>query len=75
MSLELIKAGLAWHYKRYSSDPVLAKAEEQARRQKLGLWSMPNPIPPWEYRRWHRRHDVGILKDIVAAKIDVVATS
>jgi micrococcal nuclease len=54
VSLDLIRAGLAWHYKQYSSDPVLADAEEQARKAKRGLWSMPNPVPPWEYRRGRR---------------------
>jgi len=55
LCLELVRAGLAWHYKRYSSDPVLAKAEVQARKAKTGLWSMPNPVPPWEWRKLHRR--------------------
>jgi endonuclease YncB( thermonuclease family) len=50
VSLELVKAGLAWHYKKYSSDPVLAQAEQEARAAKKGLWSMPNPTPPWDYR-------------------------
>jgi len=50
VSLELVKAGLAWHYTRYSSDPVLAKAEKAARAGKKGLWSMRNPISPWDYR-------------------------
>lgn len=56
LSLELVKAGLAWHYKKYSSDPVLAEVEAEARKAKKGLWSMPNPMPPWEYRRIHRRN-------------------
>jgi endonuclease YncB( thermonuclease family) len=51
---EIDRTGLAWHHKKYSSDPVLAEAEEQARRLKKGLWSMPNPVPPWEYRRMPR---------------------
>jgi len=55
LSLELIKGGLAWHYKRYSSDPTLAEAEEQARKARRGLWSMPSPVPPWEYRKSHER--------------------
>jgi micrococcal nuclease len=55
VSLELVKAGLAWHYKKYSSDPVLAEAEDQARRAKTGLWSMPSPVPPWDFRKSHRR--------------------
>jgi hypothetical protein len=51
-------------------DPVLA----EARRLKKGLWSMPNPIPPWEYRRLHgRRAEAGpsplprVSKDAVTA--------
>jgi len=55
VSLALVEAGLAWHYRRYSSDPLLAKAEEQARRLKKGLWSDPRPVPPWEWRRPNRR--------------------
>ncbi len=31
VSLELVKAGLAWHYKKYSGDPTLASAKQQAR--------------------------------------------
>lgn len=53
-SLMLVEAGLAWHYRRYSSDPLLAKAEQEARRLKKGLWSEPNPVPPWEWRRSKR---------------------
>jgi hypothetical protein len=25
------------------------------RKQKIGLWSMANPIPPWVYRQKHRK--------------------
>jgi micrococcal nuclease len=53
-SVALIEAGLAWHYRHYSSDPLLAKAEEQARRLKKGLWSDRRPVPPWEWRRSRR---------------------
>ena len=52
--MELVKAGLAWHYKQYSKDPVLAEAEVEARRGKAGLWSMPGAVPPWEWRRGRR---------------------
>jgi len=55
VSLEIIKAGLAWHYKKYSSDPTLAEAENRARNAKQGLWSMPSPVPPWEFRKMRRR--------------------
>jgi micrococcal nuclease len=50
VSLELVRAGLAWHYRHYSRDPALARAEADARAKKRGLWSMPAPVPPWDYR-------------------------
>ena len=48
---ELLRAGLAWHYKKYNQDPYLANLEEKAKENGLGLWSLPNPIPPWDFRR------------------------
>ena len=51
---ELLKAGLAWHYKDYNSDPDLAAMEVSAKAAKKGLWVDPHPIPPWEYRRNRR---------------------
>lgn len=38
MSVELLKAGLAVHFRRYSSDPVLERAEQQARAARRGIW-------------------------------------
>jgi micrococcal nuclease len=55
VSLELVRAGLAWHFKRYSSYHLLKEAEKEARRAKAGLWSMPNPVPPWKYRKSRKR--------------------
>lgn len=54
LNKELLKAGLAWHYKEYSQDPVLAGLEIKARLDKKGLWSDPKAIPPWEFRRSKR---------------------
>lgn len=48
---ELLKHGLAWHYIKYNKDEDLAKLEQEARKQKIGLWSQPNPVTPWNYRR------------------------
>lgn len=48
---ELLKAGLAWHYKQYNNDPRLAMMEMEARNAKRGLWVDPNPTPPWDFRR------------------------
>ncbi len=50
LSEELLKQGLAWHYKQYSKDPMLQSLEDQAKIKKIGLWQDPKPIPPWEWR-------------------------
>jgi micrococcal nuclease len=47
----LLKAGMAWHYKKYDSSPIWAKMENDARATKLGLWQDANPIPPWVWRK------------------------
>jgi len=51
INLQSIKNGFSWHYKQYSKDKDYASAEEQARRNKSGLWKSDNPIPPWEWRK------------------------
>jgi len=51
---EIVRAGFAWHYKRYSKDTNLAQAEADARANKRGLWRDPNAIPPWDFRQMHR---------------------
>lgn len=48
---ELLKNGLAWHYKKYSTDEYLEKLENDARKSKIGLWKDSNPTPPWDWRR------------------------
>lgn len=50
LNRELVAAGMAWHYVRYSDDAALAKAEQQARRARVGVWSEPDPVAPWRYR-------------------------
>jgi endonuclease YncB( thermonuclease family)/methylphosphotriester-DNA--protein-cysteine methyltransferase len=56
MNIEQVKAGLAWHFKKYADeqDPkdrvTYARAEEEARAARLGLWQDPNPTPPGDYR-------------------------
>lgn len=48
---ELVKQGMAWHFKKYSTDLLYDKLEYQARKNKLGLWQDPNPTPPWNWRK------------------------
>lgn len=48
---ELVAKGMAWHFVKYSSNKELAKAELLARKQKAGLWSLKNPVAPWDWRK------------------------
>jgi micrococcal nuclease len=41
---------MAWHYI-YNNEPELAKLEKEARTAKIDLWSQPNPIEPWNFRK------------------------
>lgn len=51
LSAEIIKAGMGWHYKRYSTSKELALFENNAKKNKLGLWIDNNPLAPWEWRK------------------------
>ncbi len=47
---ELVSAGLAWHFAKYSSDTSYDGLEAIARRNKNGLWADESPTPPWNWR-------------------------
>lgn len=51
VNAELVRAGYAWHFRKYSNDLELQRLEDEARKSKRGLWVDPIPIPPWEYRK------------------------
>lgn len=51
LSAEIIKAGMGWHYKRYSTSKELALFEDNAKKNKIGLWIENNPIEPSEWRK------------------------
>ncbi len=48
---ELIKQGMAWHFKKYNKNKELADLELKAKKEKTGLWSMDNPKAPWDWRK------------------------
>lgn len=56
INLEQLKGGFAWYYRQYASDvppenrSVYERAEAEARATRRGLWSQPNPTPPWAFR-------------------------
>jgi micrococcal nuclease len=51
---ELVRAGYAWWFRRYSSDATLATLESEARAARRGLWADPHPVAPWEWRQGQR---------------------
>lgn len=58
--LAQVQAGMAWHYKYYQDEQspedrrLYAEAEREAREARRGLWSDPDPVPPWDFRRGGR---------------------
>ncbi len=50
VSAEVLRLGLAWHYKKYDKTPLYAELEERAREQRVGLWKDSNPVAPWDFR-------------------------
>jgi endonuclease YncB( thermonuclease family) len=56
----LIAAGLAWHFKRYQAEQTeqdrasYAFDEDEARARRIGLWSDPAAVAPWDWREGKR---------------------
>lgn len=54
----LVTAGLAWVDGRFCKSDICAEwriLQKEARADGCGLWSDPSPVPPWIWRRLHRR--------------------
>lgn len=50
VNAELVRAGAAWVFLRYSHDPKLIALESEARAAHRGLWGLADPVPPWDWR-------------------------
>ena len=55
VNLQMVKEGLAWHYRKYSKSADLSRAEAEAKAGKKGLWADPNPVPPWDFRKSEKK--------------------
>jgi len=51
-----VRDGMAWVYRRYTKDRALIALEDDARAARRGLWSLPDPEPPWRFRERTVRH-------------------
>lgn len=50
-----VRAGMAWVFDRYVTDHSLYQLQDVARQSHTGLWVDPKPVPPWEWRKLHKR--------------------
>ena len=55
LNQELVRAGYARWFRRYSRDDRLARLEDEARAGRRGLWADEAPQAPWDYRVDGRR--------------------
>ncbi len=51
VSAEQVRNGMAWVYRKYSKDASLLQLEDEAKAQRIGVWSDDEPTPPWVWRR------------------------
>ncbi len=56
---ELVRAGLAWMYRRYTNDQSLSDLEEEARVARRGLWAL-NQVGGMRARGWRSREGRGV---------------
>ncbi len=50
-----LEAGMAWVYTQYARKfPGYRDLQAEAQAGRRGLWSMPDPVAPWEWRRAQR---------------------
>ncbi|MBE2202759.1 MAG: thermonuclease family protein, partial [Chthoniobacterales bacterium] len=59
----LVEQGATWVYRQYSHDQRLLRLEEQARTARRGLWGLPDPIAPWDWRKSRKGKKVEVLSE------------
>ncbi|MDX6559090.1 MAG: hypothetical protein QOF72_2139 [Blastocatellia bacterium] len=61
VNLAQVRAGMAWHYKEYEREQsvedrdLYAKAEDEARAVRRGLWQDADPVEPSAFRKEEKR--------------------
>ena len=51
VNLEMLKAGMAWHYSFFDKSSMYIIAEKEAKERKKGLWKSAKPMNPYKYRQ------------------------
>jgi micrococcal nuclease len=49
VAVQITGAGLAWYDKRHGQDGPIAQAQAAAQGKKMGIWSQPNQVAPWDF--------------------------
>ncbi|KAA9340536.1 thermonuclease family protein [Adhaeribacter soli] len=70
LNKELVANGYAWYYRAYANDPQLGYLENDARRLERGLWSQPNPVAPWDFRKNKREKSQAASQKPIAKPAD-----
>ena len=60
LNLQMVQEGQAAVYPRYlkgcaATQTQYLQAEQQARSTRVGIWSQPSPMMPWDWRRQQRQ--------------------
>ena len=72
-NLAQVRNGMAWVYRQYAREQAYFAAEDAAKAARLGLWSRPDAVPPWEYRHGGKRGADAQSGDRVSAKTSLSA--
>ncbi|MDX1960871.1 MAG: thermonuclease family protein [Leptospiraceae bacterium] len=51
INLEMLKLGMVWVYKIHRKKGPYLSAEEEAKKNSIGLWADKDPTPPWIFRK------------------------
>jgi micrococcal nuclease len=46
----MVRAGAAWDYPQYDTDPLIPALQARARAGHIGLWAAARPVAPWDWR-------------------------
>ena len=55
VNLAMGRSGNAWHYSHFDKTPAYGAAEREAKDARRGLWSQPDPINPYDWRKAKRK--------------------
>ncbi|MDD3884018.1 MAG: thermonuclease family protein [Gallionella sp.] len=55
VNAEQIRRGMAWVYDKYNIDKSLYPLQSKAQAAHRGLWTDPNPVTPWDWRRARKK--------------------